>query len=208
MSVGKLLSYLTLALGRLLYHLEIWGEENIPRVGPFVCICNHSSRVDFFITSLMKRARPDLYLFVAGGGFEIHPWVSWLASSLQTIPAYKGRGLAIPSMMAALQVLQRGCPILIAAEGEFRWDGRLQPLKPGAAWLALRAHVPVIVCVLTGGYDIRPRWATLPKLTGKVTVRVGKAFYLSEASGSVAKEEEIHLANRRIVAEMVGLGDH
>ena len=57
--------------------------------------------------------------------------------------------------MQARGVLQQGGAIMITAEGEWTWDGRLQdPLAPGASWLALRTGAPVVPVVSAGGYDV------------------------------------------------------
>ena len=86
------------------------------------------------------------------------------------------------------------------------WDGQLQhPLAPGTAWLALRGHVPVVPLVSKGGYDIMPRWARLPKLTGRVTIRAGEPFYVCDEPLKRVSDEDVAAASQRIYDAMLAL---
>jgi 1-acyl-sn-glycerol-3-phosphate acyltransferase len=125
------------------------------------------------------------------------------------LSAIKARGLSGIELLKALKVLKDGRSISLAAEGELSWDGKLQyPLAPGAAWMALRAHVPVVAVVSVGGYDIMPRWARLPKLTGKVTIRAGEPFYVKDGPVSRLTEEDLTAARDLIYNKMAELMYH
>jgi 1-acyl-sn-glycerol-3-phosphate acyltransferase len=71
--------------------------------------------------------------------------------------------------------------------------------------MALRGHAPVVAIVSSGGYDIMPRWASFPKLTGKVTIRVSKPFYVHDGPITRLTEELITSASDRIYNEMSSL---
>jgi 1-acyl-sn-glycerol-3-phosphate acyltransferase len=124
------------------------------------------------------------------------------------LSAYKARGFSAGELLKALRFLKEGRPIALAAEGEITWDGRLQhPLAPGAAWMALRAHVPVVPVISVGGYDIMPRWARFPKLTGRVIVRAGMPFYVGDEPPDRVTPEMVSAASETIYHEMAALLD-
>ena len=119
------------------------------------------------------------------------------------LSAVKAQGLSGVELLKALKILKSGKPIALAAEGEISWDGKLQyPLAPGAAWMALRANVPVIACVSIGGYDVMPRWSKLPKLFGRVTIKVGKPFYVHDEPITKLTDELMTKAGDKIYNEM------
>lgn len=185
-------------LCRLLYKVEIVGDANIPRQGPFLFVVTHFSKLDtgfLLYNSLLRKRRPDAYVY---GGVGL-PWPLRPPQTTWGIPVPRGVGRAGPSLWTALKVLQKGCPLLIAPEGYVSWDGRLQPLEPGAAWLALRTRVPLVVCVLKGGYAVWPRWAKMPRLTGRLEIRIGEPFILSDVYDRKINEATIQAVNRRIV---------
>lgn len=187
---------------RVLYKLEIRGAENIPAQGPFICVVNHASKLEsILLLHLLRKMRSDSYIYGGGGP----AWSPRSIKAMQMIPAPRGVGRSGPWLWMALKILREGSPIGIAPEGAVRWDGRLQPLQPGAAWLALRSGAPIIACVLRGGYSIWPRWARFPKLTGRLEIRIGKPFGILQNSRRRVDEEMIQAVNRRIVNEMSGL---
>ncbi len=188
-----------LGLGRLLYNLEISGEEHIPTAGPFIIASNHPSKVDFFLLMFVKRKRPDIYLY--GGGGRV--WAAPFAKALDLVPVGKGTDQrSTPIFRMVHKALQNGRPVGAAPEGEMEWDGRLLPFKPGLAWLALHSQVPLMACVLRGGYSIWPRWATFPKLTGRLQLRIGEPFTIHRAAAGQVTQETIHAVNRRLAEEM------
>ena len=202
------------ALGRLLYHLSIAGEEQIPRDGPCLFSMNHVAlAADAFVYLTIRRHRPDTHFFgwqtlrganplfrflrrFGEGGFE--------ARMLQ---AYKAHGLSAVELLRAYRIVETGGAVALAAEGEITWDGRLQyPLAPGTAWLALRTGAPVVPIVSIGGYDVQPRWRLdKVRLSGRISIRVGQPYRLSEAPLSRVTDDALAAANQRVWEAMRGL---
>lgn len=199
-------SRLALALGRLLYGLEIHGEEHFPSRGPAIVIVRHSSRADIvggsYVRCLAARRGVKLCGVTPVALLINSRRVAWLVRAFGGVPAFKAKGLSGPPLLEVYNLLRRGNVVVVAPEGEIAWDGRLQPLKPGAAWLALRTGAPLVAGVLVGGYDIWPRWARWPRLTGKLAVRIGEPFSVCEAPLDRVTESALRAANRRIAAEL------
>jgi 1-acyl-sn-glycerol-3-phosphate acyltransferase len=188
---------LALLLCRLAYGLRISGSENIPTTGPCIFLGNHPSSLEVIVIFHLRQYRPDLVVYGFGG-----PARHFRLSRTKGIPPTRGRGRPAPALWTALKVLERGSAISIAPEGERSWDGRLQPFLPGTAWLALRSGAPIVVCVLTGGYAIWPRWAQIPRLTGRLEMRIGKPFSVPVAGNGKVTGAMIEHVNRRIAEEI------
>jgi 1-acyl-sn-glycerol-3-phosphate acyltransferase len=213
MAKGNVLIRLALLAGRLLYRLKIEDVDNIPSQGACVIAFNHAAPIVDSLTGLVIfQRRPDTWGFGGRGIPLAGPLGRFLGrrsksgKELPILGAYKARGLSAPELLRALDLLKEGRPIALAAEGELTWDGQLQhPLAPGTAWMALRAHVPVVAIVSKGGYDIMPRWARFPKLTGRVTIRAGRPFYVSDGPANRVTPEMVEAASQRVYDEMAAL---
>lgn len=198
--MSRLVVWGALGIGRLLYRLEISGIENLPLTGPCIVLGDHASRMDFILVSFMARIRPDIHFL--GGWRRPGPPALFRRAGIGAIPVFTDQHRSTWSLWWALKVLEQGACIGMAPEGGIRWDGRLQPLKPGAAWLALRSRAPAVVCVLRGGYTIWPRWARFPRLTGRMQIRIAKPFSLAGPSDTRVDAKMIEAANRRIADEL------
>jgi 1-acyl-sn-glycerol-3-phosphate acyltransferase len=190
------------AIGRLLYSLEAHGFEHIPAQGPSVIVARRISRVDFFGAVRLFLTLGDFSGMTGALALCNNRCIANLGRELGLLPTLKGKSLSVGPLLQAYQYLKEGKIIIMADEGEVPWDGHLQLLRSGAAWLALRAHVPVVPMVIHGGYDIWPRWARWPRLTGKLVVRIGNPFYLNETPAVRVTDEMLQQANHRLLAEI------
>jgi 1-acyl-sn-glycerol-3-phosphate acyltransferase len=201
----RLHSYWVLALGRLLYRLEIQGREHLPSKGPLLVVCRHSSRIEVFAVALFCIALREFYGLAAGPVMANNRLFLWLSRELGMTPSFKERGVSASGLLYVCKLLQQGKIIVMAADGEVPWDGRPQRLRPGAAWLALRTGTPLVAVRLLGGYDVWPRWASRPHLTGKLTIKIGQQFSLGDAPCKRITEAMIQRANERLMAELEAL---
>jgi 1-acyl-sn-glycerol-3-phosphate acyltransferase len=194
-------------VGRLLYGLEAQGLEHLPSRGPAVIVGRRISRVDFFAVAFLVRIIGEFSGMTGAIVICNNRLIARLGRELGILPTLKGKGLSAAPLLEAYKLLQQGNIIVLPDEGEVPWDGHLQPLKGGAAWLALRTRSPVIVAVMEGGYDIWPRWASRPALTGKLRFKVGKPFYLSDAPYQRVSGQQLRDANGALLAEIEALSN-
>jgi 1-acyl-sn-glycerol-3-phosphate acyltransferase len=200
----RCLSRCLLVLGRCLYGLEIHGREHLPLRGPLIIAGNHSSRVDFFAVAFFCSVMREIPVVLSGvPAITNNRLLAWLCRELGLLPKYRAAGLSAASLIQAYNVLRQGNIVGMGGiDGEWSWDGRLQPLRPGPAWLALRTGAPIILAVMQGGYDIWPRWARRPHLAGKLIIRISRPLYLGGAPVERVTEEMLREANLRILAEI------
>ena len=62
----------------------------------------------------------------------------------------------LSSLGGAVKALRAGMPLLVFPEGGRTADGELKPFLSGAAYLAIRAQVPLVPIALKGVYDLLP----------------------------------------------------
>jgi len=68
-------------------------------------------------------------------------------SSLRSTVASLNRGVA---------TLNAGMPLVVFPDGGRSKDGHIQPFQNGAAFMAIRAQVPIIPMALVGTYELLP----------------------------------------------------
>ncbi len=177
---------------------KVSGMENFPKKGPAIVVVNHLGDADAvviysilptFIEALGKIELYDLRFY----GWFLHTYgVIWL---------HRGRPDR-RALRAALDGLAEGRIIGIAPEGRESLTGSLEEGTQGAAWLALKADVPVIPIAVTGTeneriYDGLRRWRRTP-----VTVTVGKPFRLELLPNS---RQAVERGTRRIMLALAEL---
>ena len=195
------------ALGRLLYHLSIEGDEHIPEDGPCLFSMNHVALVaDALVYLTIRRRRPQTRFF----GWQTlrgqNPLIRFLRRfgedefESRMLRAYKAWGLSGVELLRAFEVVEAGGAVALASEGEITWDGQLQhPLAPGTAWLALRTAAPIVPIVSIGGYDVQPRWwLGKIRLSGRISIRVGQPYHLTERPMTRIRDDVLTAANQRV----------
>ncbi|MBI3824885.1 MAG: 1-acyl-sn-glycerol-3-phosphate acyltransferase [Candidatus Rokubacteria bacterium] len=193
-------------LGRALYGLEAEGLEHLPRTGPLVVVCRRISRVDFFAPALFcTLVRGEFSGITSAMAVSNSRLLASAAESMGILANLKGAGLSAMPLLTAYKMLKQGKILLLADEGEVPWDGRLQPLRAGAAWLALRTHAPVVAGMVHGGYDAWPRWARGPRRGAKLTMRFSEPFHLADRAWDRVTPAMIEAGNRRLVEELATL---
>lgn len=122
---------------RVVYRLEVRGQEHVPPVGPLVIAANHDSVLDPFVLAAAI-SRPTRYL----GKAELWrvPLLRLWLDNVEAIPVERGRSdaLAIESAAAALRA---GEVVGIFPEGGVAREG---PWLRGAARMALATGAPLL----------------------------------------------------------------
>jgi 1-acyl-sn-glycerol-3-phosphate acyltransferase len=171
------------------------GWAHIPADGAYLLVFNHPNWVDpFLITAYWPTNRP-LFIF---GPKEEDMSAGWrnrlIAWGRMAVPFKPSRSDLIDTTRRATAVLKRGYVLAIAGEGRLSdEEGELAPMQDGAAFIALRAQVPIVPLAIVGS-----RWLRLGK---RISLRVGEPIPVSGRAdrGSVAR------LTARLEAELTGL---
>ncbi len=199
-----------LTFHRFAYHMHVRGEENLPRHGPCIVGSNEISAVGvvgvaaIYGRGVLAGRMPAPVSFIDEFYGALFWGRVWGGNSHPTLP--QGRGRSASALLSGLQALQQGHVLIANPEGEMTWDGRLAPFHTGVAWLALRSGAPFVGVVATrGAYEIQPRWATHPRLTGRYEVRVGAPLRLADAPLPRVANDQLAAANLRLREYMSAL---
>jgi len=151
------------------------GFENLPETGGCIAAANHLGRLDAPLAFILTN-RPDIIMLIAEKYQQYAIW-RWLARRLDAIwlNRYEADFRALRLVQKRLRA---GGMLAVAPEGTRSQSESLLPGKPGTAYLAAKAGVPVIPVAVTGTED-RVVKAQLKRLHRvHIKVRFGEPFML------------------------------
>jgi 1-acyl-sn-glycerol-3-phosphate acyltransferase len=157
---------------RRLYDATVSGADNIPRHGPAIIAPNH---VSFFDTPMVMLSAPRRVFFLGKAEYMDSWKTKYLFPAVGMVPIRRQQAR---SSMAALDtaaaLLDDGELLGIYPEGTRSRDGCLHKGHTGVAHLALQTGAPIIPVGLVGTDDVQPIGRSVPRRTGKVTIRFGE----------------------------------
>ena len=147
------------------------GLEKIATAGSCVFVSNHLSYMD---TPVVLAHIPAQFRFLAKRGlFQIPLLGTHLARAGHIPVPREDARAAVKTMSTAAQVIrERGISLLIFPEGGRTQDGQLAAFKEGAAYIAIRAGVPLVPIALIGTREVLP-YGSGHVRSGPVTMRIG-----------------------------------
>lgn len=164
----------------VLSDLTVEGLEHLPASGPYVVAVNHVSVADSPI--LLLSFPVQRWRYFAGEKWESHwlfgPIMGWLGAIFIDRERVDRR-----QVRQAIEALKEGAVFGLAPEGRRSRSGVLQEAKNGAAFLALRAGVPVVPVGLSNT-DVLFGNARRLRRT-RLTVRIGPVVHLPASDRSV-----------------------
>ncbi|MCX6623439.1 MAG: lysophospholipid acyltransferase family protein [Acidobacteria bacterium] len=177
--------------------IRVEGLEGIHPGAPYVIASNHLSFMD---TPVVLAHIPLQFRFLAREGLFGIPFVGHHLRRAGHIPVPKDDARAAVKTLndAARIVRERGVSILVFPEGG-RSPEELQPFKEGAAYIAIRAGVPIVPVALVGTRPILPM-GSINVRPGPVTIRIGKPIPTADL-----KIHDRANLTRQVRAEIVSL---
>jgi 1-acyl-sn-glycerol-3-phosphate acyltransferase len=134
---------------KLIARVEIQGFENIPKEGGFVIATNHLGRLD--VTLLFYALKGDFILTIAEK-YEHHWLFGPIGNAMNGI--WLDRFNAdIGAIRKVLNRMKAGGILVIAPEGTRSKSEAMAEGKPGVAYLAMKAGLPIVPIALTGTED-------------------------------------------------------
>ncbi len=151
--------------------VEVEGSENVQPGCSYVFAANHRSYLDSPIVLPFIDVQ---FRFFAKSSVFYWPMVGFHMRRSGHMPVhYDNPQKSLKSMSAAARVIQqKGISVLLFPEAG-RTMGELEPFKDGAAYVAIKAGVPIVPVGLIGSLDILPTGAGKIR-PGKVKIRIGK----------------------------------
>jgi 1-acyl-sn-glycerol-3-phosphate acyltransferase len=134
--------------------LTVRGAENLHKHPVAVYASNHTSYMD---TPVIFASLPMQFRILAKQELWRIPFIGWyLNRSGQIQIDTANHHATLSSLGAAAKALRSGMPLFVFPEGGRTANGALKPFLSGAAFLAIRAQVPLVPIALTGVYDLLP----------------------------------------------------
>jgi 1-acyl-sn-glycerol-3-phosphate acyltransferase len=151
--------------------LTVRGAENLRKHPVAVYASNHTSYMD---TPVIFASLPFQFRILAKKELWPIAFIGWYLNRSGQIPIDTANPHAtLSSLGAGVKALRAGMPLFVFPEGGRTDTGELKPFLSGAAYLAIRAQVPLVPIALSGVYDLLPIH-TRHLYPGQLTLSVGE----------------------------------
>jgi 1-acyl-sn-glycerol-3-phosphate acyltransferase len=179
--------------------VEIIDQSNVPDKGPLIMASNH---LHFFDPPLVLAASPyrEITVLTAEKWAETWP-VNWLLKSIGAIFVHRGE-VDREALNKCLAVLERDGILGLAPEGTRSRTGTMQRAKPGVAYLAIKADVPILPIGISGQNQMLAEWKRLRRPL--IVVRFGRVFKLQPLHGQ-QKGEQLQERSDEVMRNIAGL---
>jgi 1-acyl-sn-glycerol-3-phosphate acyltransferase len=150
--------------------MKVTGAEKLNSDVSYVVVANHSSYMD---TPAIIGAIPLQLRFFAKKGLFSIPFLGWHLGRAGHLPVVRGDARASLKAMSegAKLIRERGISVLLFPEGG-RTENGIRPFKEGAAYIAIKAGVPIVPVGLVNMRKELPMHSMLLR-PGTVEIRVG-----------------------------------
>ena len=132
---------------------RVIGKHNIPKSGPFLLAPIHRSNID---TPLAAAVTSRRMRFMGKDSIWKFKPIGWIISSLGAFPVTRGSADR-EALKRCISVLESGEPLVLFPEGTRQSGPIVQPLFDGAAYVAVKAGVPIIPVGIGGSEGVMPK---------------------------------------------------
>jgi 1-acyl-sn-glycerol-3-phosphate acyltransferase len=135
--------------------VTVEGLERLDLSRPHLYAANHLSALDI---PLIYRYLPFQFRIIAHRVVFRVPLVGWhLRATGQLMIDSESVSLSRRAIREAVRTLERGMPLVVFPEGERSPNGRMQPFRRGAFYVAAKAQVDVVPIAILGTYEAFPK---------------------------------------------------
>ena len=147
------------------------GLEKLDRRANYVFVANHGSYLD--IPAVLSRLPYQFRFFAKKGLYQI-PFLGWHLHRAGHLPVDRSNARnSLKSMSEGARIVaERGISVLLFPEGG-RTKVGLRDFKEGAAYIAIKAGVPVVPVAIVGLRELLPM-GSIHLRSGEALVRVGE----------------------------------
>lgn len=195
---------------RIYWRVSFSGLDNVPAVGSYVLAPVHRSFIDFALVSGVTRRR---LRYMGKEELWKNKLLGRFISALGAFPVRRGAADR-EALRRCLDVVASGEPLVLFPEGTRRSGPAVTDLHEGAAYVAVRAGVPIVPVGIGGSERALQKGKRLPRPV-KVRVVVGPAIQPAPASapgggsngGRVTPRRAVHAVTEQLQAEIQRLFD-
>jgi 1-acyl-sn-glycerol-3-phosphate acyltransferase len=190
----KIVRFVVACGSAVMYRVRVRGRDKLPATGGYVLAPSHRSMIDIplaaWLSTRQLRYMGKASLFripVLGpafrrlGGFEV-----------------ARDGTDRKALRDSMAMLQNGEILLVYPEGTRQHGPKIQSLQPGAAYLALRAGVPILPVGIAGSEEImRDHDSHIPRFK-RVAIVVGDPVVSEQRESGVVPREQVDALTARL----------
>ncbi len=116
-----------------------------------------SNHLSYYDTPVLFAKLPFQFRIFAKQALWKVPFIGWYLKRSGQVPidAKSGRS-AIAGLLRGVKALQAGMPLFVFPEGGRAAHGKMTPFQAGAAFMAIKAQVPLVPLALVGTYELLP----------------------------------------------------
>jgi 1-acyl-sn-glycerol-3-phosphate acyltransferase len=188
---GKLL------LAASFIRVRVEGMEKLDPNANYVFVANHASYMD--IPAILARLPHQFRFFAKKGLFSI-PFLGWHLKRAGHLPVDRSNARnSLKSMSEGARIVaERGISVLLFPEGGRTPEG-LRPFKEGAAYIAIKAGVPIVPMAIVGMRQLL-HMDSIHLRAGRAELRIGDPI---PTAGMKLHDREA--LTERVREEVVGL---
>ena len=179
------------ALLKTVFGLEVRGQGNLPKKGPFIIVSNHVSYADPAVVGVACNTSSVAFM-AKRELFEIPVFGSWV-KAVGCIPIERYSGSPAP-LKKAVKKLKEGGVLGMFPEGTRSPDGSFRKAQPGIGIIALKSGAPVVPFYIEGAREALPVGKKWP-VPHKIRATIGKPVDIPES---------LKLGEKRKVYESIG----
>jgi len=156
---------------KLIYRLEVYGKENIPKNNEYIVAPNHLSTLD---PPLMAGVFPRPLAFMAKKELFYNPFLNWWLNWLGAF-AVDRENLSVSTIRTVLTIKKTKWAFAIFPQGRRQEPGVISGITKGFASLAKTTKCGILPVGIVGTHEAKH----IP-FTGKIVVRIGELIPYSE----------------------------
>ncbi len=187
---------------------RIEGIRQVPRTGPAILACNHTSYLDWLLLPLVVRSRRISFLakleYFTRRGPKGRAQAYFFTATGQVPIDRGGADASTAALRTAVRLLTEGRLVGMFPEGTRTRDGRLNRGRTGVARIAAQTGAPVIPCATVGTFKVAPPGARVPR-PRKIDVRFGGAMGPVCLPGTEPTAEELRAWTDELMTRICAL---
>lgn len=165
--------------------LDIIGNRNIPKSGGVILAPNHISYLDPLLLGVAVKRK--VYSMAKEELFK-NAILRFVMTHLKAFPIKRGK-MDRYALKRSLQILNHGKVLNVFPEGTIPLNRNTIEGRPGVAWLALKANVPVVPVKIIGSENLLPDGKVFPKM-GRARIVFGQPISFETKDNTYKKNKK------------------
>ena len=164
-----------------------------------------SNHLSYYDTPVLFAKLPFQFRILAKAPLWKIPFIGWYLNRSGQVPIDQSSARAgVASLGRGVKTLQAGVPLVVFPEGGRAATGELQAMVAGAAYMAIKAQVPLVPLTIVGTYELLPIhvYALKPR---PLKLIVGEPI---STAGMTTRDAEALTARLRAVIHATYVAEH